>query len=152
MTWTYGGTPGTTSAATRRDAVRLLIGDTDTTDQQVTDEEIAFGLLQASDDVYAAGSIMCRAISGRYSRLVDSSVESVSSSYSQRAAQYAELASRLTKDGKKFGSSGLGVPDAGGISISDMVSVDTDPDRVPGAFRIDQFVNPPRFSNPEDEV
>jgi len=49
MTWTYGGAPGTTTSATRRDAVRLLVGDTDTTDQQITDEEIAFGLSQASE-------------------------------------------------------------------------------------------------------
>ena len=56
MTWTYGGAPGTTSSATRRDAVRLLVGDTDTTDQQVSDEEIAQlqaefgGSVDASDD------------------------------------------------------------------------------------------------------
>ena len=151
MTWTYGGAPGTTSAATRRDAVRLLVGDTDTTDPQVTDEEIAFALTQGVDDVYVAGAVICRALSGKYARLVDSSVESVSASYSQRATQYAELATRLTQDSKRLGSVGLGVPDAGGISISDMASVETDPDRVPGAFRIEEFTNPPRFSNPLDE-
>ena len=151
MTWTYGGAPGTTSAATRRDAVRLLVGDTDTTDPQVTDEEIAFALTQGADDVYVAGAVICRALSGKYARLVDSSVESVSASYSQRATQYAELATRLTQDSKRLGSVGLGVPDAGGISISDMASVETYPDRVPGAFRIEEFTNPPRFSNPLDE-
>lgn len=152
MTWTYGGAPGTTSAATRRDAVRLLVGDTDTTDQQTSDEEIAFALSQGSDDVYIAGAVICRALSGKFARLVDTSVESVSSSYSQRATQYAELAVRLTKDSKRLGSGGLGVPDAGGMSIADMISVESDPDRVPGAFRIDQFNNPPRYSNPLDEV
>lgn len=152
MTWTYGGAPGTTSAATRRDAVRLLVGDTDTTDQQTSDEEIAFALSQGSDDVYIAGAVICRALSGKFARLVDTSIESVSSSYSQRATQYAELAVRLTKDSKRLGSGGLGVPDAGGMSIADMISVESDPDRVPGAFRIDQFNNPPRFSNPLDEV
>jgi len=152
MTWTYGGAPGTTSAATRRDAVRLFVGDTDTTDQQTSDEEIAFALSQASDDVYIAGAVICRALSGKFARLVDTSVESVSSSYSQRATQYAELAVRLTKDSKRLGSGGLGVPDAGGISIADMISVESDPDRVSGAFRIDQFNNPPRYSNPLDEV
>jgi hypothetical protein len=152
MTWTYGGAPGTTSAATRRDAVRLLVGDTDTTDQQTSDEEIAFALSQGSDDVYIAGAVICRALSGKFARLVDTSVESVSSSYSQRATQYAELAVRLTKDSKRLGSGGLGVPDAGGMSIADMIAVESDPDRVPGAFRIDQFNNPPRYSNPLDEV
>ena len=152
MTWTYGGAPGITSAATRRDAVRLLVGDTDTTDQQITDEEITFALSQGSDDVYVAGAVICRALSGKYARLTDSSVESVSASYSQRAAQYAELAVRLTKDSKRLGSVGLGVPEAGGLSIADMISVESDTDRVPNAFRTDQFVNPPRFSLPQDEV
>jgi len=151
MTWTYGGAPGTTSAATRRDAVRLLVGDTDTTDQQVTDEEIAFGVSQAADDIYNASALICRALSGKYARLVDTSVESVSSSYSQRAQQYAELAVRLIKEGKRLGSVGLGVPVAGGMSISEMQSVEDDIDRVPAAFRVDQFSNPPRFDPMLDE-
>lgn len=151
MTWTYGGAPGTTTSATRRDAVRLLVGDTDTTDQQVTDEEIAFALSQTSDDVYSAGSLICRVISGKYARMVDTSVESVSSSYSQRAKQYSDLSVRLAKEGKKFGSSGLGVPVAGGMSISEMQSVEDDPDRVPSAFRTGQFNNPPRFDPMLDE-
>lgn len=151
MTWTYGGAPGTTTSATRRDAVRLLVGDTDTTDQQMTDEEIAFALSQASDDIYNASALLCRALSGKYARLVDTSVESVSSSYSQRAKQYAELAVRLTKEGKRMGSVGLGVPVAGGMSISEMEGVENDTDRVPSAFRIEQFSNPPRFDPMLDE-
>lgn len=151
MTWTYGGAPGTTTSATRRDAVRLLVGDTDTTDQQVSDEEIAFALSQTSDDIYNAGALMCRTIAGKYSRLVDTSIESVSSSYSQRAAQYLELAARLVKEGKRFGSVGLGVPVAGGMSISEMQGVEDDTDRVPSAFRVDQFSNPPRFDPMLDE-
>lgn len=151
MTWTYGGAPGTTTSATRRDAVRLLVGDTDTTDQQMTDEEIAFALSQASEDIYNASALLCRALSGKYARLVDTSVESVSSSYSQRAKQYAELAVRLTKEGKRMGSVGLGVPVAGGMSISEMEGVENDTDRVPSAFRIEQFSNPPRFDPMLDE-
>lgn len=151
MTWTYGGAPGTTTSATRRDAVRLLVGDTDTTDQQMTDEEIAFALSQASDDIYNASALLCRALSGKYARLVDTSVESVSSSYSQRAKQYAELAVRLTKEGKRMGSVGLGVPVAGGMSISEMEGVENDTDRAPSAFRIEQFSNPPRFDPMLDE-
>jgi hypothetical protein len=131
--------------------VRLLVGDTDTTDQQVSDEEIAFALSQTSDDIYNAGALMCRTIAGKYSRLVDTSIESVSSSYSQRAKQYSELAVRLVKEGKRLGSVGLGVPVAGGMSISEMAGVEDDTDRVPSAFRVDQFSNPPRFDPMLDE-
>lgn len=151
MTWTYGGAPGTTSAATRRDAVRFLVGDTDTSDQQVTDEEIAFALSQTADDVYSAGAVICRGISGKYARLVDTSFETVSSSYSQRATHYADLAARLSKEAKRLGSVGLGVPTAGGMSISGMQGVDDDTDRVPPAFRVEQFTNPPRFDPLIDE-
>jgi hypothetical protein len=131
--------------------VRLLVGDTDTTDQQVSDEEIAFAISQAADDIYNASALICRALSGKYARLVDTSIESVSSSYSQRATQYAELAVRLIKEGKRLGSVGLGVPVAGGMSISEMEGVETDTDRVPSAFRVDQFSNPPRFDPMLDE-
>lgn len=151
MTWTYGGAPGTTTAATRRDAVRLLVGDTDTSDQQVTDEEIAFALSQTSDDLYNAGALICRVLAGKYARLVDTSFETVSSSYSQRATQYAALAVRLSKEGKRIGSVGLGVPVAGGLSISEMEGVESDTDRVQSAFRVDQFSNPPRFDLMLDE-
>jgi len=79
MTWTYGGAPGTTTSATRRDAVRLLVGDTDTTDQQITDEEIAFGLSQASDDIYNANAPLCRALTAKHARPVAPNAQSVSS-------------------------------------------------------------------------
>lgn len=149
--WTYEGTPGTTTAATRRDAVRFLTGDTDTTDRQVTDEEIAFALLQTADDIYNAGAVICRGLAGKYARLVDTSIESVSSAYSQRVTHYTDLAARLIKEGKRFGSVGLGVPVAGGMSISGMEAVEDDADRVPSAFRVDQFSNPPRFDPLIDE-
>jgi len=38
MTWTYSGNPANSSS----DAVRFLIGDTDTTDQLISNEEIAY--------------------------------------------------------------------------------------------------------------
>ena len=38
MTWTYSGDPATNA----RDAIRFLTGDTDTNDQLINDEEIAW--------------------------------------------------------------------------------------------------------------
>lgn len=148
MTWTYSGTPGTSTAAERRDAVRYKIGDTDTTDQQATDEEIAFALAQASDDIYTASAIAARAIAGKYSRYADTSIDAVKTSYSQLSKSYMALAGRLEAEAKKYGSVGLGVPLVGGISISEMDSVEEDSDRVRPAFRREQFRNPP---NDEDD-
>lgn len=137
MAWTYGESPGTDTDSGRRDAVRLLIGDTDTNDQQLQDAEVDFALSQANNAVYSAAAIAARAIAGKYGRLVDTSFDSVKTSYSQRRDQYLVLAQNLEKQAKKYGS--LGVPVAGGISISDMDSVEEDDDRPKPAFRRGQF-------------
>lgn len=97
MTWTYDSAPGTTTAAGQRDAVRLLVGDTLSSDPQVTDEEIAFALLEAGDNVYGAGSWIAQAIAGKYARRVSMSADGVSQQFSQRQKHYADLADSLRK-------------------------------------------------------
>lgn len=124
--------------------VRFLIGDTDSTDYAITNDNIAFALSQASDDLYLAASICCRALAAKYANLVDTKFESVSSNYSQLQNNYTKLAARLESQSKKFGKGGLGVPLVGGISISDVDSVEQDSDRIPSKFRRDQYANPPR--------
>jgi len=53
--WSYSVTDlNTTTASGRLNSVRLLVGDTDTSDQLVQDEEINFALAQANDNVYYA--------------------------------------------------------------------------------------------------
>lgn len=150
MTWTYDGAPGTSDAAGRRDSVRFLVGDTDTNDQQVTDEEITFALNSAADDVYLAAAITARAISGKYARRVDTSVESIRSSYSQLRENYLKLAQRLEKQAKKYGSVGMGVPVAGGISVSEIDSNEENSDRPDPAFRRRMFRNPPDGYDEDD--
>ena len=57
MAWTYSGDPSSSA----RDAIRFLVGDTDTNDQLVTNEEIAWvnnqvsGSDTATTDLYSAG-------------------------------------------------------------------------------------------------
>ena len=47
MAWSYDPTDlNTTTASGRLNTVRLLVGDTDTTDQQVQNEEVTFSLLR----------------------------------------------------------------------------------------------------------
>lgn len=142
MTWTYDGAPGTDDAAGRRDAVRLLIGDTDTNDQQTTDEEIAFTLSQASNNVYRAAAISCRTLAAKYAKLVDTSIESVRSAYSQRQQNFASLAGQLEAQAAKYSGTGLGGVVVGGVSISTMDGVRDDADRVDSKFRQGQFDNP----------
>lgn len=148
MTWTYGGNPGTSTAAERRDAVRFLVGDTDTNDQQATDEEISFSLSQASNNVYSAAASIASSLMGKYARLVDVSFGEVKTSYSQRMANYKALRDKLRVDASRLGS--LGLPEAGGISIADMESAREDSDRVRPYFREGQFDNPPRSTRDQD--
>ena len=50
MTWSYSGDP----ANSTNDSIRFLIGDTDTNDRLITNEEIAYIVTQLRNlDIYA---------------------------------------------------------------------------------------------------
>jgi len=144
MTATY--TDPSNSAS---DAVRFLIGDTDVTDAALQDVEIAFSLTQGGDDIYLAASICARALAGKYANLVDTDFESVSSNYSNLRDNYNVLASNLERQSKKYGTRGLGLPAAGGLTYSDIRANDLNDDRVQPKFKQDQFANPPVGYDPE---
>lgn len=141
MAWTYGGRPGTSSQASRIDAVRHLVGDVDSTDQQIQNEEILFALGQTSDEIYGASALTARAIAARYGRLVDTTIDQtgLQASYSQRQKHYLDLAFDLEKQAKKYGGTSLGVPSAGGLSRSEVRAVESDEDRVPSMFVVDEL-------------
>lgn len=146
MTWTY-----TNPATSARDAVRFLLGDTDTTDQRVSDEEIAFALAQTGNSTYGAAALCARALAGKYATLVDTTVETVSTKYSQLRDAFSKLATQLEAQGKRY-TGALGIPAAGGISITDMESAREDTDRVPTAFNMGQFDNPPYGDSERDDI
>lgn len=137
MTWTYDP-----SISTDTDEVRLLIGDTDTTDQLLQNEEIGFFLTQASDVVLDAAARSARAIAGQFARRVDSSVESVRSAASQKKKHYTEMAAMYEGQLATKGA-GLGIPIVGGISKDTMRDVREDTDRVEPKFEMDKYANPP---------
>ena len=139
MTVTY-----TDPSNSNSDAVRWLVGDTDTSNADLQDEEIAFALTQAGDDVYLAAAISARALAGKFAKLVDTKFESVSSDYSNLRDNYYALATKLEKQSKQYGSRGLGLPAAGGLTYSDIDANDQNTDRVDPVFKQGQFANPPR--------
>lgn len=151
MSWSYDATNlSTTTASGRLNAVRLLLGDTDTLDQQVQNEEITFALEQANNNVYYAAAWSARVVAGKYSRKVNTSIDGVlRADYSDLVAQYSSLADRLEYQGKKSGAA-LGVT-AGGISKATITAVRSNTDRVEGSFRRDRFHNPPGYETPEYE-
>ena len=91
MTWTY-----TDPATSTRDELRFMVGDTDTDDQLLSDEEIAY-LLVAWINVPVAASKAASAIAARFSRLADKSVGELRISLSQKVASYRQLAVDLMR-------------------------------------------------------
>ena len=151
MAWSYDPTDlNTTTASGRLNTVRLLVGDTDTLDQQKDNEEINFALTENGNNVYYAGAWTARAIASKYSRKVNTELSgALKADYSDLAKQYKTLADSLEYQGKTSGAS-IGVL-AGGITKSRVEAVREDTNRIEGSFRRDRFKNPPSYQTPEYE-
>jgi hypothetical protein len=80
---------------TDRDAVRLLIGDTDTDDELFQDDEIAFFLAERADDVYLAAADACDAAARKFARAYDFTTDGQSFHRSQMSKAYLALAKDL---------------------------------------------------------
>ena len=151
MSWSYDPTDlDTTTSSGRLNTVRLLVGDTETLDQQVQNEEITFGLSENGDNIYYAGAWIARAIASKYSRKVNTSLDgALKADYSDLAKQYKVLADDLEYQGKTSGAV-IGVL-AGGITKSSVNAVRANTNRIEGSFRRDRFKNPPSYETPEYE-
>lgn len=118
------------------DEVRFLVGDTDTSDQQVSDEEIWYAV-SANVTAIAAAAKIARAIANKYARLVTSSVGSVSESASDLWNHYREMADEFDQQ-----SGSLVTPSFGGITVAEHTTDRANANNVqPFAVR-DQFNNP----------
>lgn len=95
MTWSYGGDPANSIV----DRVRFLSGDTDTTNQQVSNEEISFLLSENNSDAYLSAAGVCEAAASKASGKADYSRSvgdlSISTQYSAHANSLLKLAEVL---------------------------------------------------------
>lgn len=96
MTWTY-----TDPSTSTRDAVRFLIGDTDTNDQLVTDAEIAFITTEYTDK-YLAAAELCEAIAAKLARDVDTTNGDLRVAAQKRFEHYNTLAKKYRSKGGKL--------------------------------------------------
>lgn len=147
MTWTYTGDPSDSD----KDAVRFIIGDTNTGDQLLSDEEIAW-LLTENGGKYAAAVAACEAIAAAFSRKIDltsASEGSLSLSYADRRKYYLEMAATI----RRKNSITSVIPYAGGIRISDKSTNETDTDRPdPDFYReMDDYVTDQNDPNGDDD-
>lgn len=132
MTWTYD-----TSLSTAKDRVRLLVGDTDTTDQQFSDEEITAVLALGGTERSAAAEL-CTMLSMKYARKANVSSGPLSVQWGSVSATYAARAADLRA------STGGQVPSivVGGSTYTQRDRLRDNTDRIQPAIRSGQFVNP----------
>ena len=90
MAWSYDP-----NLSTKKDEVRLIIGDTDIDDQLLQDEEIEYFLEQSQDSVIQASIKAVMAIIAKLSRKVDKSVGEAKLSLSQQIEHYQKLLDNL---------------------------------------------------------
>ena len=141
MTWTYSGDP----ASNARDAIRFLTGDTDTNDQLINDEEIAWtnnqvtGSDTATTALYEASYRVMIAIASKFSRLADQAVGDLKVDMFQKATNAREQAALLKQQALREGNTPT--PYAGGISVSDKEIDEDNSDIVQPFFSRGQWTN-----------
>lgn len=146
MTWTYDAT-----LPTDRDKLRMLIGDVDTSDQQLQNEALTLFLTEEGS-LYAAAAAACRAIAGTYARRVDFGNAGLSLAASQRVEHYTRLALTYERRSRAgAGAGGIGTPVVGGTSIDGINEDRTDDDLVKGRMRHDLHDEPSADAVPEIE-
>lgn len=92
MAWTYSGDPATTPG----DAVRFLVGDTNTARQELQDEEIAWLLTQEAANPLRAAARAAETLYGRYiGSSTTKHVGDMTISRTGLAQHYQALAARL---------------------------------------------------------
>ena len=136
MTWTYTLALLSTSDLMQ---VRYLIGDTDSTEELLQDEEIEWVLTQIPN-IYLAAAECCLQIAMWFiRRAVQEKVEQVQFDYRERANTYLKLKDQWEQKAKTLVP---GQAYAGGISISDKETTEADTDRVQPEFYKGEFDNP----------
>lgn len=127
MTWTYGNDPGSTTAAQRRDAVRVTTGDKVSTNPLISDEEIAFFLANNSNNLLSTSADACEAIAAFLGTKADSlKIGQTQVEYKESSARFLALAARLRKQRASTGGGFF----FGGISVANNETHASDADAV----------------------
>lgn len=121
-----------TSATNKLMQVRTLIADTNTKDQLLWDQQIAFAI-QMRPNIYAAAADCCRQVAAKYSRDVDITEGLLHKTFSARQRAFAQRADELDTRAKLTGK---GLPIAGGLTRSGKNDENSDSNRVMPQFMI----------------
>lgn len=105
--WSYSGNP----EASRLDAVRFTIGDTEESFSFITDEEINYCLTQSNNNVELASIRCLERIVAKLAKTVDYKIGPESVSASDRFKHYKEVLAELKADRRnKFAVPDIGRP------------------------------------------
>lgn len=137
MTWSYSAS----SLGMDKNRVRLLLGDTDTSVQQLQDEEITYVLGYETSPALAAAAC-ADLLAAKYAIQVNTENGSLKVAASARMNHFADLADRLRKGGAGFIPGDPVVIQAtmyvGGASQEAKDAITADSDNLYGPFRIGQ--------------
>ena len=125
--FTYEAFQGADTASKNRDWIRWRLGDTDADSAILDDNEIIYALSQQSSRILAAADC-CRAIYANLARISGMQVEKVT--YAKAADYYKDLEMELRQEAARS----LVRPYAGGTSVADKDSRESDTDRVKPSF------------------
>jgi len=100
VAWTYSGDP----SSSLKDAVRFLLGDTDSTDAlTLSDEEIAFLLVEWANNTYFAAAAGAEQLAGQFAKEIDYSSDDVQFGGNELQQKYILLATQLRAMGRRRG-------------------------------------------------
>lgn len=142
MAWSYDENNLTTENLSGRiNVVRFLLGDTDSLDELVQNEEVIFALGQTNNNVYNAAAQCAMSLASKFTRRVDLKLDgALSAGYGDLAKKYRELAFQLKQDGLRNSGRSFGLF-AGGLTVTDVDAVRSNTDRIQPSFRRDRFKN-----------
>ena len=132
MTWSYSGSPGDSD----KDAVRFFIGDTDTTQQLLSDEEINYALTLHNGTFATAAFCIDRVMAAN--QLVDRQVGDLRISAQQHADQPLGIKRDMLNR-----SASTTLPFFGGMTEASRELYDEDTQLIQRPFIEGQFDNPP---------
>lgn len=120
----------TLTVSGRVNIVRLYVGDTDTSNEQLSDDEITFFLSISNDSPIEAAISCAYSLGAKYAHLVDTELEGVlKEDYSKLSDNYYKLSAKLRSQSIR-GSLGVSLPSGVSGNTSDPI------------FTVAQFDNP----------
>lgn len=138
MSWSYSGDPKVSA----KDAVRFLSGDTDTTRQRVTDEEIEWAVAEFGNS-YLAAAWVCDVVASTFGGggIRRKKVGSLEIEYGGGTGGDSDYWTRKANQLRAQGT--LGGPEATGVTVSGKAELTLNEDAVQPSFSIGMHDNTP---------